>query len=224
MPFDNNDYSDFINNYSPDRKAQDQNNQTKKTAKRRFKRRVYFVFAVIALILIAVLIAVSVSNCAKSNADPKAGDNSASVVSNTGEFIPSGAPSPFAKVTEKTVTLSSQIESKYAVMVDVSNNTVLARKSPDDVIYPASLTKIMALLVAAENVTDITSTFTMTSEIIDPLYRENASMAGFMPGEECVVKDMFYGSMLESGAEATVGLAVHISGSEEKFVDCTIGC
>ncbi len=79
------------------------------------------------------------------------------------------------------------------------------------------MTKVMTLLVAAENVDSIDGRFTMTNEIIDPLYKEGASRAGFCAGENVRIADMFYGTVLESGAEAAVGLAVYVSGSEEKI-------
>jgi len=218
----NMDYNDFLNNYSPDRGSNDTeaNKPQRPTAPKRPKRHlrgwVKVALAVIALGVVAVIIAVSVSNCGQPN---NAQNGTQSVASNTGEHIPTVTKPQFAEVKDTTVTLGGQIDSKYAVLIDVSNNAVLAQKNADEIIYPASLTKIMTLLVAAENIKDLNATFTMTSAIIDPLYRENAAMAGFMPNEPCNIRDMFYGSMLESGAEATVGLAIYVSGSEEKFVE-----
>ena len=219
----NSDYSDFFKNYSPNRDQTpspepDPETPKPRKPKRHLKPWFKITLTVIAFGLIAAILAVSVSHCNKETPNDTA-SGIESVASNTGEHIPINSKPKFAEVKETTVTLSGQIDSKYAVIIDVSNNTILARKSADETIYPASLTKIMTLLVAAENVKDLNATFTMTSAIIDPLYRENAAMAGFMPGEACNIKDMFYGSMLESGAEATVGLAVHIAGSEERFVE-----
>jgi len=50
------------------------------------------------------------------------------------------------------------------------------------------------------------------------LYSANASMAGFQPGEKVRAIDLLYGVMLRSGAEACIGLADHIAGSEQDFV------
>ena len=104
------------------------------------------------------------------------------------------------------------------MLVDTSDNTILAQRKANDVIYPASMTKAVTLLIAAEHIKDITATFKMTSEIIDPLYKRDLVLAGFGPGEEVKIIDMCYGMILESGAEAAVGLAVHTAGSEEAFV------
>lgn len=214
-------YNDFLKNYSPTsldgENTPPQRPIPPKKPKRRLRSWVKAALSIIALSLIAVIIALCVSKCNPN--PPHDTTDTNSIASNTGEHIPAATKPKFAAVTDKTVTLGGQIDSKYAVLIDVSNNTVLARKNADATVYPASLTKIMTLLVAAEHITDLDATFTMTSAIIDPLYRENAAMAGFMPNEVCTIRDMFYGSMLESGAEATVGLAVFVSGSEEKFVE-----
>ena len=44
-------------------------------------------------------------------------------------------------------------------------------------------------------------------------------MAGFSPGETVTAEDLFYGALLPSGADACLGLACEVSGSEERFTD-----
>ena len=109
-----------------------------------------------------------------------------------------------------------------AVMDSVSVKTtfkeVLAEKGMDEKIYPASMTKVMTLLVAAENLPDLDAAFTMTQAIIDPLYLAGASMAGFVNGEMVTMRDLLYGAVVPSGAEATEALAQAVAGSEEAFV------
>lgn len=123
-----------------------------------------------------------------------------------------------AQSTEETKTLDLEIYSSSAVLVDVQSGTVLAEKNPDAKIYPASMTKIMTLLVAAENLPDLDATFTMTQAIIDPIYLAGASMAGFVDGETVTMLDLLYGAVVPSGAEATQALAQAVAGSEEGFV------
>jgi D-alanyl-D-alanine carboxypeptidase (penicillin-binding protein 5/6) len=126
----------------------------------------------------------------------------------------------FAEHTEETVTLGSEIESEYAILIDLETNTVAAEKNSDEIIYPASLTKVMTLIVAVENLSEeeLTDTFNMTYEIINPLVAQGASRAGFMVGEKVPIIDLLYGAILPSGADATEALAIHIAGSEENFV------
>lgn len=127
--------------------------------------------------------------------------------------------SSYAIKTGKTVTLGSEISSDYAIMIDLSDNTIVAEKNPDTLIYPASMTKIMTLIVAYENCKDLDDKFTMTQEITDAAYQAGASVAGFMPGEKVSIRDLLYGAILPSGADATDALAEYIGGTEEKFVE-----
>lgn len=108
--------------------------------------------------------------------------------------------------------------SPYAILTDVSSGNVLSECNSRDKIYPASLTKIMTAIVAIENTEDLEERITLPYEIFPPLYAQNASMAGFQPGEEVSLKDLLYGIMLPSGAECCIGFARWVAGSEEQFV------
>ncbi|MBQ4290295.1 MAG: D-alanyl-D-alanine carboxypeptidase [Clostridia bacterium] len=92
-------------------------------------------------------------------------------------------------------------------------------KSINAKIYPASLTKLMTLLVAYEHCGSMDDPFRMTYDIINPLYLAGLSLAGFSGGETVPIRDLFYGTALPSGAEAAVGLAVYAAGSEQAFVN-----
>jgi D-alanyl-D-alanine carboxypeptidase (penicillin-binding protein 5/6) len=121
----------------------------------------------------------------------------------------------YAKFDDNTKTLN--IDSANGILIDLNTNKVVAHKGGNARIYPASMTKIMTLIVAYENSPDLNATFTMTQEICDAAYIAGASVAGFMPGEKIPVIDLLYGTALPSGADATSGLAEMIAGSEEAF-------
>ena len=122
-----------------------------------------------------------------------------------------------AEVTENTKTLDLELYSENALLIDLESNTVLVQKNADARIYPASMTKVMTVLVAAEHIENWNETFTMTQSIIDPLFLADASMAGFVHGEEVSMTELLYGAVLPSGAEATEALAIVTAGSEEAF-------
>ena len=105
-----------------------------------------------------------------------------------------------------------------AIVIDRTENKVIAARNPNTKAYPASTLKVMTLLVAAENITNLEDTFTMTYEITDPLYLAGATITGFLSGETVPLKDMLYGIILPSGGDAAVGIGVKIAGSEEAFV------
>lgn len=212
-------YGDFFNSHDPERQNRPSGDRKPPKKKRRLKPFIKFLLTIIALTVVLVIIAVSVSKCS-TDSDEQTDKTVSSQVSevasgvNTTPEQKSNRPAD----TINTVTLGAQIESAHAVLIDASDNTVLARRNADKVIYPASMTKAVTLLIVAENIDDITATFKMTSNIIDPLYKEGLTLAGFAPGEDVKVIDMIYGMVLESGAEASVGLATHIAGSEVEFV------
>ena len=84
-------------------------------------------------------------------------------------------------------------------------------------IYPASMTKIMTVILGIENFDDLDEKITLTNEMFTGLYEQDATQAGFQPGEEVRVIDLLYGAMLPSGAECCETLARLVSGSEDNF-------
>lgn len=122
------------------------------------------------------------------------------------------------EIPEGNINLNT-LYSPYAVLVDLESGNVLAEQNSTERIYPASLTKIMTALIAIEETEDMEQTTTLPSDIFPSLYEENASLAGFQPGETVTWKDLLYGVMLPSGAECCLTFARQIAGSEGAFVD-----
>lgn len=121
-----------------------------------------------------------------------------------------------------TVTIYSEnVISSNAILVDESTDTIVASKGAKERISPASMTKVLTVLVAAEHLQEenLDDTFTMTLEITDYAYVNDCSCVGFLNEEEIPVRDLFYGTILPSGADAAVGLAVYTAGSHEAFVE-----
>lgn len=121
--------------------------------------------------------------------------------------------------TDAALELDTEIDCPYMLLMDASTGEILAEKNADSPIYPASMTKLMTMLAAYELLPDLDATFRMTNTIIDPLYLDGLSLAGFIGGEEVTIRDLLYGTALPSGAEAAVGLAIAACGSEEAFVE-----
>lgn len=119
---------------------------------------------------------------------------------------------------DATLAMDDEIKSKYAVMISRSDGRIIASREADTRIYPASLTKIMSLIVAVEKAESLDETIVFTNDMISPFYEQNASLAGFVEGEEVNLKDLLYGMILVSGADATEGVVRVIAGNEESFV------
>ena len=111
------------------------------------------------------------------------------------------------------------IFSSYAILKRMNDGAVLLEKNSTARMYPASLTKIMTLLVALEEIGDLQEQVTLPADVFFELKRQDASMAGFLPGESVRAIDLIYGCMLSSGAECSVGLALIVSGSEQAFLE-----
>jgi D-alanyl-D-alanine carboxypeptidase (penicillin-binding protein 5/6) len=113
----------------------------------------------------------------------------------------------------------ANVTTKYSVLLECDSNTIFAGRNYSKKIYPASLTKLMTVVVALENCDDLSDTYKFTKDDINKLADENASVAGFKAGEKVTVEDLLYGAILPSGADATLGLANYVAGSEEAFVE-----
>lgn len=112
-----------------------------------------------------------------------------------------------------------EINSEHAILYNMNEDMVLYEKDADTKTYIASLTKIMTTIVAIENIDDINEYVTIPYEGLEGLIEANASVAGFRLGQKVTYKDLLYGILLPSGADATRTVAYYIAGSEDNFVD-----
>lgn len=126
--------------------------------------------------------------------------------------------SPNIVPTMSSNMLHTDLYSSNAILVNLDENQVLLEKNSEEMIYPASLTKMMTVLVAIEQISNLQDDIVLSQNIFNDLYEENASVAGFLPNEKVTLEDLLYGSMLPSGAEASIGLAEYVAGSEKEFV------
>ena len=118
----------------------------------------------------------------------------------------------------RRVTLDG-LNSPHAILLRADSGEVLAEKDADSTIYPASMTKIMTVIVAIENLDDLDQEITLTQEMFQGLYEQDATQAGFQPGETVRAIDLLYGAMLPSGAECCIALADTVGGSRDGFVE-----
>lgn len=107
--------------------------------------------------------------------------------------------------------------SESAVLIRLDDGETLYEKNSGEKIYPASLTKLMTTLVILDQFEDLDHTVTLSEAVFDRLSGSGASMAGFLPGERITLRDLLYGCMLPSGADAALGLACATAGSEADF-------
>ena len=109
-------------------------------------------------------------------------------------------------------------DSRSAILIERDTGTVLYDKNSHEKLPPASMTKIMTMLLIMEALDK--GQLKMDEKVRTSEYA--ASMGGSQiflePGEEMTVKEMLLGIAIASANDASVALAERISGSEEAFV------
>ena len=122
-----------------------------------------------------------------------------------------------------TVSLNSELYSEYAVIVDAQTGEIVAGKNVDTPFSPASMTKVMTLIVACEKLTDtdLTKRLKLTPYYND--YEYNNLGVGLVSGQEFVndefyIKDLLFGIGVSSAADCTLMIAEYTYGSMDAFV------
>lgn len=108
-----------------------------------------------------------------------------------------------------------------AAIAHVGSGELVAGIGEDTKIYPASMTKVMTLVVAVEYLRDeaaLQQKVTISQAVFDAMYKEGASGMGLAAGEALTVESLLYALMLQSDGIAATELAKHIVGSEAAFV------
>lgn len=123
----------------------------------------------------------------------------------------------FIPIINVDATELNEIKSNNVILYNLNDDNILYEKNSDDKVLIASMTKIMTTIVAIENINDMDEKITLNDQIFSGLAND-LSFAGFKKGEVVTYRDLLYGALLPSGADATHALAVFISGSEEEFV------
>lgn len=136
------------------------------------------------------------------------------------EEIPAAADilSPYPLKTDNSQQTDSGYDVRYALLMNADRNEIVAYNNENTPMFPASLTKIMTLIVAVENIEKMSDTVKITEDMVYPMVEQEAVVAGFQPDETPTVEDLLYGMVLCSGAEASLAIAEYVAGSEEAFV------
>lgn len=108
--------------------------------------------------------------------------------------------------------------SKNALLYNLDEEKVLFEKNSQDKVSIASLTKIMTAIVAIENISDLDEQVSLLAIDFDSLVEANASVAGFKIGQKVTYRDLLYGLLLPSGADAAQALTRLIAGNRQNFV------
>lgn len=108
--------------------------------------------------------------------------------------------------------------SNNVILYNLNDNNILYEKNSESQVCIASLTKIMTGIVAIENINDLDEKVILEYDDFKGLAALNASQAGFDVFEEVTYRDLLYGLLLPSGADAAQALSRLIAGSVSEFV------
>ncbi|WP_082360675.1 D-alanyl-D-alanine carboxypeptidase family protein [Bacillus sp. FJAT-28004] len=131
---------------------------------------------------------------------------------------PTPAPGPTPAPQSQASNANLAPSARSAILMDADSGTVIYEKNSHDKLPPASITKIMTLLLIMEALDD--GKIKLTDKVQTSEYA--ASMGGSQiflePGEEMTVEDMIKGIALASGNDASVAMAEKLAGTEQQFV------
>ncbi len=126
---------------------------------------------------------------------------------------------PYAPIGSDMSTLS--LDATHAVIADLAEGEIIASKGANERMYPASMTKVMTLIVVVENLPTAESlqdTVTISQAVFNQMTAAGSSGIGFAAGEKVTVEALLYALMLKSDGIAACELARYVADSEANFV------
>ena len=111
-----------------------------------------------------------------------------------------------------------EIEAPCAILTEASTGRVIYAKNADESLHPASITKIMTLLIIFDAIDDGSISPEDTVTVSEHAASMGGSQVFLEPGETQTVETMIKCIAIASANDACVAMAEHISGSEDAFV------
>ncbi len=112
-----------------------------------------------------------------------------------------------------------QVEAKSALLMDAATGTVLLEQNAHEPLPPASVTKVMTLLLIMEAIDDGRIGWTDTVTASEAAAAKGGSQIYLKVGETMSVEDMVKSIAVSSANDCACAMAEHIAGSEEAFVE-----
>lgn len=179
-----------------------------------------------AAILIPLTVPIEVISAASSGSDASESIPSEPVSPASSDTVTSSEPSETSSISETpasstTVLFDSEgngapaIDGTAYVLYDVETKTFLLGNNADSPLPPASITKVMTILLALENLS-MTDTITVTREMYENIPGDYVRV-GLVEGEVITVEEAIYSCLLISANDAAMALAIKMGGTVEGF-------
>lgn len=124
---------------------------------------------------------------------------------------------PVAGHAEGPVPPPPTVPARAWVLVDYDTGKVLAEHAADERLEPASLTKIMTVYVAGGELAKGRISLQDAVSVSEKAWKTGGSRMFIEPNKPVKVEELLYGIIVQSGNDASVALAEHVSGSTEVF-------
>lgn len=122
--------------------------------------------------------------------------------------VPSPAPYPTNK---SGVYPGLEVTAAGVVVLDVDSGVYLYKRNEEELLSPASTTKILTALVALDS-------FNLDDIVMVKRVANSGQVMGLVPGERITVENLLFGALIHSGNDAAWALAEHYPGGSEAFV------
>lgn len=128
-------------------------------------------------------------------------------------LLPFPTPIPAPYPTNSTgVYPGYEISAEGVIVYDLESGVTLYGRNSEEVLSPASTTKIMTALVVLEH-------YALDDVVTVKTVANSGQVMGLVPGEQITVENLLYGALIHSGNDAAWALAEHYDGGVEKFVE-----
>ncbi len=114
--------------------------------------------------------------------------------------------------------LPFELDCKSAILIDADSGRVLLAKNENEPLPPASVTKVMTLLICMEEIASGHLSLGDTVSASTEASKMGGSQIYLREGETMSVEDLIKSVVIASANDAAYALAEHISGSEDAFV------
>ena len=111
-----------------------------------------------------------------------------------------------------------ELDAKSAILMDAKTGTVLFEQNADAALPPASVTKVMTLLLVMEAIDSGRISLDDKVSVSEEAAKMGGSQVYLEPGETMQVEELIKCVVIASANDAAYALAEHVSGSEEAFV------
>ena len=123
-------------------------------------------------------------------------------------LIPASAPAARAKIPKR-------VKNPYlgAIVINAADGKVFFQKNADTVCYPASIAKLMVLLIIQEKLEQGSLHLSDRIRVTAPAARTGGSQVYLKEGEVFTLENLLYSLIIQSANDSAVALAIHIAGS-----------